>query len=147
METGALVCDLFMLAIFFWNQIVYGMDMLVLIVPLTLIGLWLLFFCVFPETYRFTEEALEITHRFRKTVIVSYGSVFNYDAESRDGFINLLQSNRVKIYFTRRKKRQVVICTPRDVDGFVETLKNNCPEFDIPEKEESRLNVFFGEKQ
>ena len=135
-----------MLGMFLWNQIVYRMDMLFLIIPLTMIGLWL--FCgIFPETYRFAEEELQITHKFRKTIMVSYTSIFNYDAVSQDGFINLLRSNRVKVYYTQGKKRRVIACTPRDVEGFVEALKANCSEFDIPEHENSRLAVFFDSNQ
>ena len=117
--------------------------MLFFIIPLALIGLWLVLFCIFPETYRFVEEELQITHKFKKTITVSYTSVFNFDSVSRDGFINLLRSNRVKVYYTQGKKRRVIICTPRDVEGFVETLKINCPEFDLPEQNSSQLAVFF----
>lgn len=138
-----LICDLVMLSIFLWDHFVYGLDLLFLIIPLALIGLWLIFFCIFPETYRFAEEELYIIRKFQKTVAISYASVFNFDAVSRDGFINLLRSNQVKVYYTQEKKRRAFICTPQDVEGFVETLKTNCPEFDLPEQEESRLNVFF----
>ena len=65
-EVGALACDLVMLGIFLWDQIVHRMDMLFAIIPLLLIGLWLLFFGVFPETYRFAEDGLQITHKFKK---------------------------------------------------------------------------------
>lgn len=145
-EVGALACDLLMLGIFLWDQIVHRMDMLFAIIPLTLIGLWL-FFWVFPETYRFAEEGLQITHKFKKTVTVPYGAVFNYEATARDGFLNLLQGNRVKLYYTQGKKRLAVTCLPRDVSGFVETLKTNCPEFWEPDREKSRLAVFFAENQ
>lgn len=145
-EVGALVCDVIMLAIFLWNQLVYGLDMMALIIPLALIGLWLLLFCVVPEVYRFEERALLITHRFRRTVSVSYTSVFNYDAVARDGFVNLLRSNRVKVYYTHDGKRRMAVCLPRDVEGFVDTLKARCPEFDAQDSEESRLAVFFGDR-
>lgn len=142
-DVGALVCDLIMLGVFVWNQIRYGMNMLFLIIPLALLGIYLLLFCVLPEQYHFSEALIEVRHTFRKTVSIPYDAVFNYEAASRDSFINLLQKNRVKIYYFQNKKKKVMICMPRDVASFVETLKWNCPEFYEEPNEKSKLEVFF----
>ena len=143
LDKGALVCDLLMLGIFLWNQIRYGMDMLFLIIPLTLVGAYLLLFCVFAETYCFAETALEIQHRFRKTVAIPYDCVFNFEASAHDSFINILQSNKVKVYYTQGKGKKTIVCMPRDVETFVETLKWNCAEFHEDHKDVSKLEVFF----
>ena len=143
MDWIALICDLVMLGIFVWAQLWYHMNMLFLIIPLLLLGIYLISFCVFVEEYRFTEEALEIRHKMRKTVTVSYDSVFNYESGARDSFINIFQSNRVKIYHECKGKKSVTVCAPRDVASFVEVLRWNCPEFHDDSKEKSNLDVFF----
>ena len=97
LDKGALTCDLVMLGIFLWNQIRYGMDMLFLIIPLVLLGIYLLLFCVYPEEYFFTDAGLEVHHKFRKMVVIPYDAVFNYEASSHDSFINILQNNKVKV--------------------------------------------------
>ena len=142
-DKGALACDVIMLAIFLWIQTVYQMDMLFLIIPLVLLGVYLVLFGVLPETYMFTEDSLEVQHKFQKTIRISYDSVFNYDESVKDSFINIFQSNRVKVYYMIGRKKKVILCTPKDVSSFVETLKWNCPEFYDNLKEKSSLEVFF----
>ena len=141
-DKGALICDAIMLGISAWNQIYYGMDMLFLIIPLTAIGIYLVLFGIIPETYCFVEGMLQITHRFRKTVEIPYESVFNYEAKSHDTFINITQSNLVKVYYLIGTTKAVAICRPRDVDAFVEALKENCNEFHRQSQKNS-LSVFF----
>ena len=142
-DKGVLFCDLLMIGIFTWNQLRYGMDMLFLIIPLALIGVWIAVFALIPEDYRFAESDLEIIHKFQKTQKISYERVFNYDAKSRDSFINILRRNTVKVYYyTSKEKKRVVICHPRDVETFVEALRERCPEFH-KEEHNSSLQVFF----
>lgn len=142
-EKAALVCDIIMLAVFLWNQIRYGLNMLYLIIPLTLIGLYLFIFCVVPEEYRFDENSIKICHRFRKTVEISYQAVFNYEAAKKDSFINIGNSNKVKLYYQVDGKKKAVICRPRDVESFVDLVKTNCPEFNEDSDKKSRIEVFF----
>jgi len=142
-EKGALICDGVMLAVFLWTHIRHGLDMLPLIVPLALIGIYLAMFGVIPETYCFTETALRITHRFRKDFEIPYDAVFNLEASAHDSFIRISYENKVKVYYMVGKKKRLVMCKPCDVDSFVEALKANCPEFHDDEQEESRLEVFF----
>lgn len=146
-DVGALVCDVVMLAIFLWNQLYYGMDMLFLIIPLALIGVYLAVFCVVPEAYCFAESALEITHPLRKTVRISYETVFNFDAVAHDSFVNILQGNRVKLYHTVGKTKKLTICRPRDIIKFTDMLKQNCPEFQTEATQRNRLEVFFENDQ
>lgn len=144
-EIGALVCDGLMLGMFLYNQFAYGLDMLFLIFPLFLIGLYLLVLCVFPEKYRFTETALEIQGAFSKTVRIPYESVFNLDARYRDGFVNLLQENKAKVYYTAGKSKRLTVCRPKNARVFAEELKKRCPEFDV-QGQKSNLEVFFNEQ-
>ena len=67
--------------------------------------------------------------------------VFNYEASTRDSFMNLLQSNCVKVYYLAGKRKQTALCRPRDPERFVEALRQNCPEFEM--QENSKLEVFF----
>lgn len=147
LDKGAFVCDLVMLGVFLWNQIRYGMDMLFLIIPLALLGTYLLLFCVYPEEYRFTDAGLEVHHKFRKMVVIPYDAVFNYEASSHDSFINILQNNKVKVYYTQEKQKKMIQCLPGDVESFVEALKWNCAEFHEDEQEKSKLEVFFDHKK
>lgn len=142
-DIGALVCDIIMVVILLWNQIRYGMDMLFLIIPLILIGFGIVVFGIIPETYCFTETALEVTHKFHRTVRIPYETVFNFDAAAQDRFINILRSNTVKVYHTVGKKKKLTVCAPQDVEGFVDALKANCPEFHVQGQKKSRLAVFF----
>lgn len=142
LDKGALVCDGIMLAICLWNQLRYGMDMLFLIIPLVGIGAFLFVFGVMPETYHFTDHALEIVHKFRKTKYIPYETVFNYEASARDSFVNITQKNLVKVYYTEKGKKQLVLCRPCGVETFVDALKANCSEFH-EEQKQSRLDVFF----
>ena len=141
----ALVCDVIMLLIFLWNQLRYGMNMLFLIIPLALIGALFAFFVIKPPEYRFTEESLEISRWFLKPVAVSYESVFNYDADARDSFINSGFGGRVKLYYESKGKKAALICRPVDPRGFEDALKARCPGLsdDIPS---GRRDVFFKEK-
>ena len=123
-EWGALICDSIMLAIFLWNQLYYGLNMLFFILLLAAIAVYLVLFGILPELYNFDENALSISHRFRKEKQIPYESVFNYDASKRDGFVNILQSNNVKVYYyTAKGDKAVALCKPRDVDTFLEMLK------------------------
>ena len=140
-DKAALVCDVIMLAVFLWNQIRYGMDMLFLIIPLALIGMIIVVFGIIPERYCFTETSLEIAHRFRKKLNIPYDAVFNYEAAGRDSFINITQHNMVKVYYTAGGKKRVSVCRPCDVETFVDALKNNCVEFHT--ERSSGLDVFF----
>ena len=146
-EKGALACDLIMLGIFVWNQIAYGIDMMFLIIPLALLAVYFVMFGLVAEEYRFAEAALEIQHRFRKTVVIPYDAVFNFEASARDSFINIVQSNKVKVYHAQGTQKKMTMCTPKDVATFVETLKWNCPEFHEEPQEKSKLEVFFGDKE
>ena len=146
MDKSALICDLVMLGIFVWNQLRYGMNMLFAIIPLAVIGVYLLLFGVLPETYCFTQTALEIRHKVRRTQLIAYEEVFNYEASSKDTFININQHNVVKIYYMAGKKKRVVSCRPCDVETFVEILKANCPEFDVP-SQPSCLDVFLEDQE
>ena len=140
-DLGALVCDGVMLAILLWNQIRYEMNMLFLIIPLFLVGLYLSASAFFPESYCFTETQLQITHAFRRKICIPYEAVFHYDASARDSFVNILQSNWVKVYYFDGTKKKMLLCRPRDAAGFAEALRSNCPEFYNEEK--SKLDVFF----
>lgn len=143
-EIGALVCDVLLLCIFLYNQIFYGLDMWFAILPLLAIGIYLVLFGAIPEQYRFAESSLEVWHLGFKIADIPYEAVFNCEAKSRDNFINLLQDNKVKVYYTAGKTKKVTTCRPRDVAAFETELKNRCPEF----KEDglkSKLEVFFDE--
>ena len=140
-EKASLVCDVFILLIFLWDQLRYGMDMLALIVPLFAIGVFLAFSIAFPEEYSFTEDMLEIGKKWHAPIKIPYESVFNYESVSHDSFINLLMENKVKVYFTDRGKKKVKTCLLGDVDSFVEALRTRCPEFQ--EEQKSKLEVFF----
>ena len=142
LEIVAAVCDVFMLSIFLYNQIFYGINMLFLIIPLIVIGLYLLFFGIIPEKYRFTDTSLEIWRISNKTATIFYDQVFNLEVTARDGFVNLLQDNKVKIYHTAGKSKRSTICKPRDVDNFAKELKKRCPEF-AEDGQNSKLEVFF----
>ena len=142
LDKGALICDGIMLVICLWNQIRYGMEMWFLIIPLAFIGVFLYMFGVVPETYHFTKNTLVITQRFRKEKKIPYEAVFNYESSSRDAFINISQSNSVKIYYTVGKKKKVEFCKPCNVETFVDALKMNCNEFHGEEKK-SQLDIFF----
>ena len=145
-DQGALICDVLMLVIFLWNQLYYGLDMLFLIIPLALIGIYLGVFCVITETYCFTETALEIRHPIRKTVRIPYDTVFNFDATAHDAFMNLLQSNKVKLYHTVGQRKRLTICRPRDIMTFTDALKQKCPEFHAEDSKPNRLEIFFADK-
>lgn len=140
-DLGALICDGVMLVILLWNQLYYKMNMLFLILPLFLVAVYLGAYELTPETYFFAEDALEITHLIRKKVRICYDAVFNYEASTRDFFMNLRQSNWVKVYYMAGKKKKVALCRPRDPELFVEALRRNCPEFEM--QEETKLEVFF----
>ena len=142
-DKGAFICDVIMIGVFLWTQLFYQMNLLFLIIPLSLIGIYLVLFCVLPEKYHFEEDALEIHHKFRKTVKIVYASVFNYDSTVKDSFINIFQSNTVKVYYSVNTKKRVTLCTPKDVSTFVETLKWNCPEFREDSTKQNSLEVFF----
>ncbi len=140
-DIGVLTCDGIMLAILLWNQLYHKMNMLFLIVPLILVAVYLVVFELIPETYCFAEDGLQITHPVRKTIRIAYDEVFNYEASTRDSFMNLLQSNCVKVYYLAGKRKQTALCRPRDPERFVEALRQNCPEFEM--QENSKLEVFF----
>ena len=142
-DKGVLFCDLLMIGMFTWNQLRYGMDMLFLIIPLVLIGIWIAIFGLIPESYRFADLTLNVVHKFRKTLQIPYEKVFNYEATSHDTFINILRRNTVKVYYyTAAGKKRVALCSPRDVETFVEVLRAKCPEF-YEEEPNSSLKVFF----
>lgn len=145
-EKIAMVCDVLMLAILLWNQLYYKMDMLFLIIPLVLIGVYLVLFGVTAESYRFTADRLEILHPLRKTVSIPYDAVFNFDTTVHDSFINITQGNKIKLYYTVGKTKRLTICRPRDIMTFADMLKQNCPEFHTEEPKSNRLDVFFENK-
>ena len=143
-EKVALLCDLFMLAVFIWNQIRYGMNMLFLIIPLSILGAYFIFDGIVPEEYCFLETKLEIRHLFRKSTSIYYDSIFNYEATKKDSFIDIGQNNKVKLYYLKNKeKKTAAVCRPKDIDSFVETVKKKCPVFREESSNKSRLEVFF----
>ena len=142
-EIGAFACDVILLAIFLCNELCYGMHMPFLTIPLFLIGLYFLLFELIPEQYCFTDTALEIRHRFRKTTVIAYDAFFNFEATEHDSFINILRNNSVKVYYTVGKSRRATVCRPRNVSAFTDALKKYCPEFQAEEQTDSRLNIFF----
>lgn len=143
-DLGTLICDALLLGVFFYNQIFYGLDMWFVILPLLAIGLYLVFFGIIPDQYHFTETALEVRHLFCKTVSIPYVAVFNLEAKERDNFVNLLQENKVKVYYAVGNAKKLTVCKPRDVYAFVQELKKRCPEFD-EDGQESKLKPFFEE--
>lgn len=143
-DIGALTCDLIFLGIFIYNQIFYNLNMWLLILILIVVGLYLAFFGVFPEKYHFTEKTLEIRHLFYKVASIPYEAIFNLDVKGKDNFINLLQDNKVKVYYTVKKTKKMIICKPQNVFVFENELKKRCPEFE--EDNKSRLKVFFENK-
>ena len=142
-EKTALVCDIIMLVIFIWDQIRYGMNLFFLIIPLVVIGVYLIVFCMMPEEYCFSESVLMIQHRFRRAVLIPYESVFNYESSARDSFVNIGHNNKVKLYYQVDDKKKAVICRPRDVESFVEAVRMKCPEFCEELDKKSRIEVFF----
>ena len=142
LEKIALICDAVMLAVFAYDAIRYGMDMLFLILPLAAIGLYLAVACLCPEEYHFTGEALEIRRRPGKTTVIPYESVFNYEADIRDPFLNADRSDTVKLYY-RAGGKKAALCRPRDAGAFLEAVKTNCPEFQEDPDGQSSLEVFF----
>ena len=141
-EIGALVCDVLLLGAFVYNQVFYGLDMWFLILPLLIIGVCLVVFEIIPERYHLTETSLEVWHLTKRIAHISYESVFNLEVIARDGFINLLQENKVKVYHNAGKSKKLTICKPSDVYTFTEELKKRCPEFD-DNMQNSKLEVFF----
>lgn len=142
LEIGAVVCDVFILGVFIYDQIFYGMNMWFLILPLIVIGLYLVLFGIVPDRYHFTETSLEIWHFSNKIANISYGAVFNLEVIARDGFANLLQENKVKVYHTTGKSKKLTVCKPCDVYTFEKELKKRCPEF-VEDTQNSKLDVFF----
>lgn len=142
-EKAALACDVIIFAVFLWDQIRYGLNMLYLIIPLAAIGLYLAIFCIVPEEYCFGDDSLRIQHRFRKTFLIPYVSVFNYESSAKDSFINISHSNKVKLYYELCEKKKVVLCRPRDVETFVEMIIKKCPEFREESDNKKRIEIFF----
>lgn len=140
-EVGALICDILMLGVFLYNQIFHDLNMWYVILPLLMIGIYLVFFGAVPEKYYFTETALEVRHLFYKVVRIPYTTVFHLEATQKDDFVNLLQENKVKVYHTKKEAKRLTVCRPRDVHTFAEELKKRCPEF--KDGQESKLDVFF----
>ena len=126
-EFGAVLCDVLLLGVLIYNQIFHGLDMWFLILPLVIIGLYLVVFGIIPERYCFTATSIEIWNLFFKVDSILYETVFNLEAKSRDNFVNLLQENKVKVYYVKGKSHRLVICKPQNVHTFVEELKNRCP--------------------
>ncbi len=141
-DTAALICDVFLLCVFIIDQIFYGLDMWFVILPLVLIGLYLLLFGVFPEKYIFTRESLDICNLVYKTASIPYKNVFNMEATGKDGFVNLLRQNKVKVYYTSGNSKKLSVCRPRNVDEFTDKLKKRCHEFD-DDWQDTDLKVFF----
>ncbi|MBQ9944055.1 MAG: hypothetical protein IJO67_06795 [Clostridia bacterium] len=141
-ETGALISTVLLLGIFLYDQLFYGMNMWFAILPLLAIGICLLLFGVFPEKYCFTKTTLEVRYLFYRVDSIAYDAVFNLEMTGRDGFVNLLKENKVKVYHTVGKKKKMTVCKPCDVYAFTEELKKRCPEFEN-EEGKTRLEVFF----
>ena len=142
-ETAALVCDVLLLCVFVVDQVFFSLNMWLLILLLLIIGLYLFLFGLFPERYIFTPEALEIRNLIYKSGSIPYNDVFNLEITRRDRLINLVQQNKIKVYYyTTGNNKKLVICRPRDVDSFSEEMRKRCPEFD-DDWQESSLNVFF----
>lgn len=122
----AFVCNTFVLVIFLYDQFFANMNMWMLIIPMALIEVYLLLFCLLPEDYCFTAESLEIHHRCRKTMIIPYSSIFDSDSERKDTSLNITKSNSVKVYYASGNKKRVKICRLKEVDLFVELLQEKC---------------------
>ena len=141
-ELAAVACDALLLIVFLYNQIFYGLDMWFLILPLFGIGLYLTAFGILPEKYHFTETTLEVWQLSLKVATIPYEAVFNLEQKATDGFVNLLQENKVKVYYTAGKTKRLALCKPKDTDAFTKELKNRCPEFK-EDGQKSKLDVFF----
>ena len=130
-ERWAVGCDAAMLILFTYTWIRYGINMFWLILPLWLCGVYLVMFWLIPSVYVFTDKALEIRHRFRRTQAVPYDSVFNVSAAARDRRLNITADNRVNVYYEKgpKARRTLCVCTPADVQTFVAEIKRRCPEF------------------
>ncbi|MBR5236739.1 MAG: hypothetical protein IKW06_05165 [Clostridia bacterium] len=143
-EFGAVACDVLLLGVLIYNQILHGLNMWFLILPLVLIGFYLVVFGILPERYCFTASSLEIWNFFYKVDCISYETVFNLEAKSRDNFVNLLQENKVKLYYSKGKSHRMVICKPKNVHAFVEELKGRCPGL-AEDESESKLESFLNQ--
>ena len=141
-DLAAFLCDLLMLGVFLYNHIFYDLNMWFGIIPLLIIGIYLGLFCVIPEKYRFTETSLEIWHLCFTVTTIPYTSVFNYEFTQKDHFINLLQDNKVKVYYTKNNSKRLTVPRPKDVHAFVGELKKRCPEFE-DNNQPGKLDVFW----
>lgn len=122
----AFACCTFVIVIFLYDQLFANMNMWLFIIPMALIEAYLLLFCLIPEEYCFTSESLEIHHRFRKTMVIPYGLIFNSDSERNDTSLNITKSSNVKVYYASGNKKRVKICRLKEVDLFVELLQEKC---------------------
>lgn len=139
----ALICHLVLLAMFLWNQLVWGLNMLPLILILSAFALLTLLFLL-PQTMRFESDALVITRFAAKRVSVPYDAVFNCDATIKDSFLNAAFSNSVKIYYyTEKNKKSALLLRPERAELFVDELKRRCKEFWEETNKESAVDVFF----
>ena len=139
----ALICHLVLLAMFLWNQLVWGLNMLPLILILSAFALLTLLFLL-PQTMRFESDALCITQFAAKKVRVPYDAVFNCDAKLKDSFLNAAYSSTVKVYYrNERNKKSALLLRPERAELFVDELKRRCKEFWEETNKESAVDVFF----
>ena len=126
LDVIAIACNAAMLVLFLWIHIVYRLDMLFMIVPLTILEIYLFFFCLLPYEYVFCGNGLEIRHKLWKTQVVQYASVYDYEAHVKDEFLNVTENNEVKLYYRNERKYRMIKCYPSDVEYFVSQLKGHC---------------------
>lgn len=146
-EKAALCCTVFLIAISLWNHLHYGFNMLFLLLPLLLIGAYLVFDTFFPEEYFFGEEGLEIRQKIHKPVKIPYNGVFHLESTKRDSFFNLTERNIVRLYYSVSEKDRSVICRPVSVEPFVDAIRERCPAFRKEQEKRTQLEVFFSEHE
>ncbi len=139
----AFICDVVMLGLLLWIQFRHGLEMMFLIIPLLLIGLFFLFFPLTPEQYVFTNVSLEIVHRFRRREEIFYESVFNIESRKSNGLLDAFNSSAVMVYHNSKGKKRSTLCRPTDVDTFREAIYANCPVFHSGERTKSLLESFL----
>ena len=139
----AISCNTIMLICFLWTHFVLKFDMLFAIVPLSVLEIYLYFFCLLPNEYTFASKGLEIKHQFQKTQVILYSSMYDYETKAQDGFINITENNEVKLYYQVNKKYKMIKCNPSDVEMFVSMLKKKCDAFHVETKEKTQLDYII----
>lgn len=141
-----LACDHFILGVFLWDQLRYGMDMLFIIIPLAAIAVYLIWNVLEPEQYCFTDTKLEIRQSLRHPTIILYENVFNMDVTKHDDFVNISRDDTVKLYYTKGKRKTTIICRPTETDRFIELIRTNCSVFHLDTFPKSDLDILFSKQ-